>query len=166
MTRLWCEHETNVDDSDSFQSRDNRPTTGSCIMLLFNNIYSSVESIGLIWFAWGVFVSVILISWCYWCNSRYVRLVNAIPGPKGIPIIGNVLEVNVNQVGMEIFHCLHWQQIVSLNKLPLFNRILAHHPSRVACKTRGNLPRMGRSSRHRLHLVTWTDGGLERDSNC
>ena len=96
---LECAHKSEVDVSSYFQSKLNLPSLGSFIMFLLNDILETVYSIGLAWVVWTVITSALLIGWYFWCNSRYVRLVNTIPGPKGIPIIGNVLAVNVNQVG-------------------------------------------------------------------
>ena len=44
-------------------------------------------------------ICVILAYW-RWSNSRFVILINQIPGPKTVPIIGNILPfININRVG-------------------------------------------------------------------
>lgn len=48
---------------------------------------------------WAVLVVILLLCWVCWRNTRFVKLIDAIPGPKGIPILGNILQVNVDQVG-------------------------------------------------------------------
>lgn len=58
-----------------------------------------ISQIGFNWTTWFVLTSLAVIGWICWRNSRYVRLINAVPGPKGIPILGNLLELNVGQVG-------------------------------------------------------------------
>ena len=45
---------------------------------------------------------VLLVCWLAWRNSRFVRLIDKIPGPKGIPIFGNIFDLffAANQTGM------------------------------------------------------------------
>ena len=38
----------------------------------------------------------VVIYYCAWTWSRKVRLVNAIPGPRALPVLGNVLQLNVD----------------------------------------------------------------------
>lgn len=80
----------------------NQPTerrVHSSIMLLPVDSIFPHQWIGFNWSTWAVLTSAVLLVWILWRNSRYVRLIDAIPGPKGIPIIGNILQVNVDQVG-------------------------------------------------------------------
>ena len=37
--------------------------------------------------------------WICWSRSAFVRAVDAVPGPKGWPLVGNALQLNVDQVG-------------------------------------------------------------------
>lgn len=43
----------------------------------------------------------VIVPICYyiWLRSRFVRLVNALPGPKQLPVLGNLLELSVNYDG-------------------------------------------------------------------
>lgn len=45
------------------------------------------------------FVMLVLLYW-KWTRSRTVRLVNALPGPKPLPFLGNVLDLNVDHDGI------------------------------------------------------------------
>lgn len=65
-------------------------------VLLDKRLY---QWIGFNWFTWWLIVAVSVVGWLCWRNSRYVRLIDAIPGPKGIPVLGNLLQVYVDQVG-------------------------------------------------------------------
>nr|CAH0101008.1 unnamed protein product [Daphnia galeata] len=45
----------------------------------------------------GLFLAFLLaVYYWVWSRSRFVRLINAIPGPKALPLLGNVLDLNVN----------------------------------------------------------------------
>jgi hypothetical protein len=36
-----------------------------------------------------------------WSQSRFVRLINALPGPNALPLLGNALDlINLNQQGL------------------------------------------------------------------
>jgi hypothetical protein len=39
-------------------------------------------------------VSLVFYYWT-WSQSRVVRLINAIPGPKSLPLLGNILDLDV-----------------------------------------------------------------------
>lgn len=73
------------------------------LLLPMQSLYSQwISLIGFNWTTWFVLASCAVLAWICWRNSRYVRLINAVPGPKGIPILGNLLELNVGQVGNRI----------------------------------------------------------------
>lgn len=73
------------------------------LLLPMQSFYSQwISLIGFNWTTWFVLASCAVLAWICWRNSRYVRLINAVPGPKGIPILGNLLELNVGQVGNRI----------------------------------------------------------------
>ncbi|KAK4025887.1 hypothetical protein OUZ56_014926 [Daphnia magna] len=57
-----------------------------------------ISGLGFNWPTWFVLTSFIVIAWLCWRNSRFVRLISAIPSPKGVPIFGNILQLNVGQV--------------------------------------------------------------------
>ncbi|XP_057367472.1 cytochrome P450 4c3-like [Daphnia carinata] len=48
------------------------------------------------WSSWFILVIVPIIWYCIWLRSRFVRLVNALPGPKQFPLLGNLLELSVD----------------------------------------------------------------------
>lgn len=43
----------------------------------------------------------VLYYWA-WSRSHFVRLVNALPGPKYVPLLGNVLDLYVDRDGIDI----------------------------------------------------------------
>jgi cytochrome P450 family 4 len=56
-----------------------------------------------LWIGWGdwfppmgllLVVSLVFYYWT-WSQSRDVRLINAIPGPKSLPLLGNLLDLDV-----------------------------------------------------------------------
>jgi cytochrome P450 family 4 len=56
-----------------------------------------------LWIGWGdwfppmgllLVVSLVFYYWT-WSQSRVVRLINAIPGPKSLPLLGNLLDLDV-----------------------------------------------------------------------
>ncbi|KAI9559852.1 hypothetical protein GHT06_013859 [Daphnia sinensis] len=53
------------------------------------------------WIGWNppflgsLLAFLVTISYWLWSRSRFVRLVNALPGPKALPLLGNVLDLNV-----------------------------------------------------------------------
>ncbi|XP_057368149.1 cytochrome P450 4c3-like [Daphnia carinata] len=56
-------------------------------------------------------IAVLLAVWYWsWSRSRFVRLINAIPGPKGLPFLGNLFDVNIGYD--RIFHkvIFEWTQ--------------------------------------------------------
>nr|QST15028.1 CYP4BY4 protein [Diaphanosoma celebensis] len=60
------------------------------------------------WTLWVAVLSFLLVYWILWRNSRFVRLIESIPGPKGLPLFGNALQLNVSQVDfLKICH-LKW----------------------------------------------------------
>ncbi|KZS12292.1 Uncharacterized protein APZ42_022393 [Daphnia magna] len=48
------------------------------------------------WSTWFILFIVPIIFYCIWIRSRFVRLVNALPGPKQFPLLGNLLELSVD----------------------------------------------------------------------
>lgn len=40
------------------------------------------------------------VYYLLWSRSRFVRLTNALPGPNALPLLGNILELNVNHDGL------------------------------------------------------------------
>ena len=48
---------------------------------------------------WVLVLTSVLVYWIRWRNSRFVRLVDSVPGPRGLPLLGNALQLNVDQVG-------------------------------------------------------------------
>jgi cytochrome P450 family 4 len=48
----------------------------------------------------SLFALMIVVYYVVWSRSRFVRLINAIPGPDAMPILGNILELNVTHDGM------------------------------------------------------------------
>lgn len=42
-----------------------------------------------VWFVLTVVASIIFIQWMKWKTSRFYQLVNKLPGPPPLPIIGN-----------------------------------------------------------------------------
>ena len=58
-----------------------------------------LQWIGFNWSTWLVLAAAGLVYYALWCNSRFVRLIDAIPGPRGLPVLGSILDLNVDQVG-------------------------------------------------------------------
>ncbi|KAI9552444.1 hypothetical protein GHT06_022810 [Daphnia sinensis] len=54
-----------------------------------------VTSTGLIPMIGSLLVGLLVVYYWIWRQSRFVRLINAIPGPDGLPFLGNVLDLNV-----------------------------------------------------------------------
>ncbi len=45
--------------------------------------------------------------WVMWSRSRFVRLIDALPGPKPLPLLGNLFDVaNIPLDGISIFRYL------------------------------------------------------------
>ena len=42
---------------------------------------------------WITLIATLLIYWFAWSRSRFVRLINRLPGPRGIPLLGNALQI-------------------------------------------------------------------------
>ncbi|XP_046632819.1 cytochrome P450 4c3-like isoform X2 [Daphnia pulicaria] len=65
------------------------------------------------WIGWSPFIgsllaSLLVVYYWIWSRSRFVRLINAVPGPDCLPILGNVLALNVpNDEIMDIVSG-HW----------------------------------------------------------
>lgn len=58
-----------------------------------------LQWIGFNWTTWLVLAASGLAYYALWRNSRFVRLIDAIPGPRGLPVLGSILDLNVDQVG-------------------------------------------------------------------
>ncbi|KZS01917.1 Uncharacterized protein APZ42_001263, partial [Daphnia magna] len=43
----------------------------------------------------SLLASLLAVYYFAWCRSRFVRLIDALPGPKTLPFLGNILELNV-----------------------------------------------------------------------
>ncbi|XP_032792206.2 cytochrome P450 4c3 isoform X1 [Daphnia magna] len=43
----------------------------------------------------SLLASLLAVYYFAWCRSRFVRLIDALPGPKTYPFLGNILELNV-----------------------------------------------------------------------
>lgn len=59
----------------------------------------------------GVVLFCLLVSWVVWRNSRFVRLVNAIPGPRAIPVLGNIRLLGTQQAGktyLFVYYAKFW----------------------------------------------------------
>lgn len=49
---------------------------------------------------WCLLLLALLIYYLVWSQSRFVKLIDAIPGPRAYPILGNLLDVaNVDHDG-------------------------------------------------------------------
>lgn len=59
----------------------------------------SISWIGWSTLAWFSLASLIVIYYWIWSRSRFVRLVNALPGPSFFPVLGNFLDLNVDHDG-------------------------------------------------------------------
>ena len=73
------------------------------------------------WIRWTPIIGSLLafllaVYYWVWSRSRFVRLINAIPGPKALPLLGNVLDLNVNHDGsISLFDCYyHLPQALSI----------------------------------------------------
>ncbi len=65
---------------------------------------SVVVLLNSLWIGWGPFIwsvlaSLLVLYYWTWSRSRYVRLVDAIPGPSYLPVLGNFLDLNVDHDG-------------------------------------------------------------------
>lgn len=49
---------------------------------------------------WLVLAALLFIYYVLWSRSRFVRLVNALPGPPALPVLGNFLDLNVDHDGV------------------------------------------------------------------
>ncbi|KZS02528.1 Uncharacterized protein APZ42_000401, partial [Daphnia magna] len=46
-------------------------------------------------------LTILLTTWYWtWNRSRFVRLINAIPGPKHLPLLGNLLDLSLSNDGI------------------------------------------------------------------
>ena len=50
-------------------------------------------------FKWMLLVAIPVLYYWLWSRSTFVQLVNAIPGPRPIPFLGNVLDLYVDRDG-------------------------------------------------------------------
>jgi hypothetical protein len=50
-------------------------------------------------FKWLLLVAIPVVYYNLWSRSTFVQLVNAIPGPRPIPFLGNVLDLYVDRDG-------------------------------------------------------------------
>jgi cytochrome P450 family 4 len=63
------------------------------------------------WIGWISFIAsflsgLVVVYYWVWSKSRFVRLVNAIPGPNALPLLGNILELNVDHDGNVLRSCV------------------------------------------------------------
>ena len=64
-----------------------------------------IRWIGFNWTTWSVLAVLSLVVYWRWCKSRYVQYIDEIPGPKPVPILGNVLHFTnlfskIDQIGI------------------------------------------------------------------
>lgn len=59
----------------------------------------NLQWIGFNWPTWTLVALCVIAYYWTWCNSRFARLIDAIPGPRGLPVLGSILDLNVDQVG-------------------------------------------------------------------
>ncbi len=56
-----------------------------------------------LWVGWSAYLwpilTIVLIYYLNWRRSRFVRLIESIPGPSTFPLLGNLLDVNVTRDG-------------------------------------------------------------------
>lgn len=48
---------------------------------------------------WSILAGLVILYYWAWSSSRLVRLVDALPGPKYFPVLGNFLDLNVDHDG-------------------------------------------------------------------
>nr|QST15029.1 CYP4BY5 protein [Diaphanosoma celebensis] len=69
-------------------------------------------------------VSVVVVYWARWRNSRIVRLVSRIPGPKGLPFIGNILDAACQPTEWLLKCMVHWVRRYG----PIYKGWIGGHP--------------------------------------
>jgi cytochrome P450 family 4 len=74
-----------------------------CRTVRSGNMSPTLLEANSLWTGWGdwfppmgllLVVSLVFYYWT-WSQSRVVRLINAIPGPKSLPLLGNLLDLDV-----------------------------------------------------------------------
>jgi len=73
----------------------------------------------------GIVLLIIFRYWS-WSRSRFVRLINALPGPKALPFLGNALDLNVDHDGylliyLKILNLINYIFFFQIEFLKIFN---------------------------------------------
>lgn len=73
------------------------------------------------WFPsmWLLLVTISIFYYWMRSQSRFVRLINAIPGPKSLPLLGNILHLDVYNESLYLYFLLfdHYVVIIESSKM-------------------------------------------------